>query len=282
VELGRYVDGRVLDYDSTTGSFAIGEAPVTAGQVEGYSLAGQVTWASDATRAWFEAAFPVAATPPPVSGKGVSAGVVVVAVLVFVAVVGGAGLWWAWSSGVFQAGLTRPGGYFSPRPAGVVTDTAQAGSDRAFYDDLVTQATLTYESDPGVRESIVNLGNAYFDRAITDLQAPTAQADWRSAIKYYGEALDIERDDPPTRTDMGTCFYQLGEDDATAREFRAVIAEHPDFAMAKACLGLVLERQGDTLGAMSLYQEVVDTAGADDLTDRARVLARERLNVLVP
>ena len=54
MELGRYVDGRILDYDGTTGSFAIGEAPVTAEQVAGYSRAGQVSWSSAETRTWFE------------------------------------------------------------------------------------------------------------------------------------------------------------------------------------------------------------------------------------
>ncbi len=69
MELGRFVDGRILDYDGTTGSFAIGEAPVTVGQVAGFSRAGQV------------AAVTAAATPAD-TGGGMAVKVVLASILV--------------------------------------------------------------------------------------------------------------------------------------------------------------------------------------------------------
>jgi hypothetical protein len=293
VELGRYVDGRALDYDGTTGSFAIGGAPATAEQVAGYSRAGQIAWAGAETSAWFEAAFPVPTAAPPAqasivptattpadTGGGMALRVVLASFLVLL-VLGGTGLWWAWSSGAIQR-VAQLVGLSSPTAAGVASSTAQPDSDRAFYDGQVAQATAVYDADPNIRTSIVDLGNAYYDRAILDLEAPTAEADWRSAISYYTEVLGVEPNDSPTRTDLGSAYYYLSEYDSAALEFQTVLDDDPDFEMARACLGLVLEAQGDTAGAVSLYEQVAGSTGADDLTERARVLARERLRAIGP
>lgn len=57
MELGKYTDGRALNYDENTRAFTVGEAPVTLDQVHAYDGAGQITWASDETRQWTQAAF---------------------------------------------------------------------------------------------------------------------------------------------------------------------------------------------------------------------------------
>jgi competence protein ComGC len=58
MELGRYADGRALSYDEGTGTFAVGQAPVSAEDVRRYAGAGQITWASPDTAAWFHRSFP--------------------------------------------------------------------------------------------------------------------------------------------------------------------------------------------------------------------------------
>lgn len=50
MELGKYADGRSLDYDGNKQQFTVGAAPVTAEQVVGYDQAGQITWVSDEVR----------------------------------------------------------------------------------------------------------------------------------------------------------------------------------------------------------------------------------------
>jgi len=58
MELGKYIDDRALTYDERTGTFKVGEAPVSANQVRGYSAAGQIAWAGPGMASWFDANFP--------------------------------------------------------------------------------------------------------------------------------------------------------------------------------------------------------------------------------
>jgi len=50
--VGKYADGRDVTYDTESGGFAVGGAPVTISQALEYDAAGQIEWASDETRAW--------------------------------------------------------------------------------------------------------------------------------------------------------------------------------------------------------------------------------------
>lgn len=52
MQVGRYIDGRDLTYDQTTGAFAVGGTPVTLTQVLEYDSSAQIQWASDEMRAW--------------------------------------------------------------------------------------------------------------------------------------------------------------------------------------------------------------------------------------
>jgi len=65
VELGIYIDGRPLAYNQYAGTFAVGDAPVNAEQVRGYSAAGQIAWFSPGYRDWFNSSFLAAPTPAP-------------------------------------------------------------------------------------------------------------------------------------------------------------------------------------------------------------------------
>lgn len=81
MELGKYADGRPLNYDDATKQFDVGGAPVTIEDVAGYDKAGQVEWLTDDLRAWAQslvssqatepdAPAQVAAQPTVVSGRG--------------------------------------------------------------------------------------------------------------------------------------------------------------------------------------------------------------------
>jgi len=79
MQLGTYVDGRPLTYVETTGTFLVGEAPVTADQVRAYAAAGQLTWTQPDVAAWFYRSFPVPAAAEKTKNTAVIA-IVVVAV----------------------------------------------------------------------------------------------------------------------------------------------------------------------------------------------------------
>jgi hypothetical protein len=52
MQLGRYADGRPLNYDETSHLFDVGGTAVTLEDVVGYDRAGHVEWLSDELRAW--------------------------------------------------------------------------------------------------------------------------------------------------------------------------------------------------------------------------------------
>ena len=58
--LGRYVDGRDVTYDETSGYFGVGGTPVAPDAIRGYWMAGQLQWASADIAQWFQSAFPSA------------------------------------------------------------------------------------------------------------------------------------------------------------------------------------------------------------------------------
>jgi len=87
MQLGTYIDGRPVTYDQSTGTFLVGQAPVTAEQVRSYEAAQQLTWVNADVAAWFRTSFPA-----PGQGKSekgpVIAIVAVVAIFIIVFVCG--------------------------------------------------------------------------------------------------------------------------------------------------------------------------------------------------
>jgi len=84
MELGTYIDGRPLTYVESTGTFLVGEAPVSADQVRAYEAASQLTWARPDIAEWFHRSFPVApvvAPLPPAQKSSAVAVVIIVGVL---------------------------------------------------------------------------------------------------------------------------------------------------------------------------------------------------------
>ncbi len=52
MHIGRYVDGRTLDYDESGQSFSVGGTPVSIDQVIAYDRADQLSWLSAELRSW--------------------------------------------------------------------------------------------------------------------------------------------------------------------------------------------------------------------------------------
>jgi len=58
VIVGTNSDGRRVTYSRSMGTFAIGDALATSDQIRGHHLAGELTWHTPETEAWFETSFP--------------------------------------------------------------------------------------------------------------------------------------------------------------------------------------------------------------------------------
>jgi len=65
MNLGTYVDGRLIGYDEQTGTLDVGGTPVTPQQLRDYDDAGQVSWELEDNRAWLDSSFPPVATATP-------------------------------------------------------------------------------------------------------------------------------------------------------------------------------------------------------------------------
>lgn len=83
MELGRYIDGRTLTFDQSTGTFRIGDAPVSPDQIRGYVAQGHIAWASADIALWFNRAFPAA---PAASRAPANSGVVIAIIIAVVLV----------------------------------------------------------------------------------------------------------------------------------------------------------------------------------------------------
>ena len=111
-------------------------------------------------------------------------------------------------------------------------------------------------------EAAATLGNIFYD-----------EEDPPHAIMYYLIALEIDPDQPGTRTDMGAMLWQTGNVALAERAFRRVLAEHPDFGNAYINLGLLLEHgMGDTAQAREIWQTLVDRYPDDPSAEEARRL----------
>lgn len=62
MNLGTYVDGRLIGYDEQTGALDVGGTTVTPQQLREYDDAGQVSWDQMDNRAWLDSSFPPVAT----------------------------------------------------------------------------------------------------------------------------------------------------------------------------------------------------------------------------
>jgi tetratricopeptide (TPR) repeat protein len=81
------------------------------------------------------------------------------------------------------------------------------------------------------------------------------------------DALAIAPDDPAVRATAGRVAMALGDDDAARTHFHAVLADHPDDAMARTCLAILDVRRGRGGAAARQFA----AAAAADPTDPLHV-----------
>ena len=103
------------------------------------------------------------------------------------------------------------------------------------------------------------LANALFNYAsLTNRMSDIEKKEWKEAAQEYLEALK-GGDSPDLRSDLGTCYFQLGQYDDALREFKTVLAAHPDHANSAFNVGMTLEAKGDTAGAIQQWEELART-----------------------
>jgi cytochrome c-type biogenesis protein CcmH/NrfG len=110
------------------------------------------------------------------------------------------------------------------------------------------------EKDPNNVQTLVGLGNAYFD---TDR--------YQEAIDVYSKALAIDPKNPDVRTDLGIMYRKLGQFDKALETFRSAAQDNPTHINSRFNLGVVLKYdKEDFQGAIQAWEEFLKAVPPDD------------------
>ena len=75
------------------------------------------------------------------------------------------------------------------------------------------------------------------------------------AIATYQKLIPLQPDDPNSRFNLGTAFFNKGNYRAAADSYRETIRLKPDLAHAQYNLGMSLLRLNDNKGAQAAFAE---------------------------
>ena len=95
------------------------------------------------------------------------------------------------------------------------------------------------------------------------------------AVPIYLDVLKERPDDADVRTDLGTCYKQMGLLDRARAEYERVAAAHPEHVQATYNLAVVHKLSGDELGAAELWDKVAAMAPGTKIASAATHLAAE-------
>lgn len=104
------------------------------------------------------------------------------------------------------------------------------------------------KTNPKDLEALIFLGNSNFDIKR-----------YEKAKELYIQALMIDPRNPSVRTDLASCFRNLGQADQAIVELRTVLALTPGHPPALFNLGVILANdKGDKKGAIQSWQELLN------------------------
>jgi Tfp pilus assembly protein PilF len=129
---------------------------------------------------------------------------------------------------------------------------ASPALDQALVASLMTKV----QADPTDTDSMMQLGNAFYEAA-----------DFRSAATWFGRILDIDKADARARLALGATYFNLGEMADAETAWLAVLAGDPANVEAHYDLGfLYLNRDpADMEGVRREWSEVVRLAPDSDV-----------------
>ncbi|HEY7097904.1 MAG TPA: tetratricopeptide repeat protein [Terriglobales bacterium] len=122
-----------------------------------------------------------------------------------------------------------------------------AAQQKAMVEQVAAPLLAALESNPGDYDSIVKLGNIYYDGQL-----------YPQAIEYYERALKIRPNDPDVITDMGTAYWYTNDADRALAEFQRSLKIRPDHAGTLFNIGIVRwQGKNDPAGAVAAWEELL-------------------------
>jgi cytochrome c-type biogenesis protein CcmH/NrfG len=120
---------------------------------------------------------------------------------------------------------------------------------------------IVLQESPDDPEALLGMANVYLD-----LRDSTGSLDFaRKAIGYYDKYLALRPDNNDARTDLAISLFYSGQTDRAIQEVGTVLSNDPSHLRANYNLGVFYRLgRGDTSGAMSQFEKVLELASADD------------------
>lgn len=113
--------------------------------------------------------------------------------------------------------------------------------------ERINQYKERLKADPQDLEALIALGNANFD-----IQR------YEQAKDLYLQALEIDPENVLVRTDLASCYRNLGDTARSLEELNRVLAANPTHETALYNLGVILlNDKQDTQGAISAWEKLI-------------------------
>jgi cytochrome c-type biogenesis protein CcmH/NrfG len=145
----------------------------------------------------------------------------------------------------------------APTPAPMVRPTVKESGKNiitADYEGEIRAAKSILEKDPHNLQTLINLGNAYFD---TDR--------YQEAIDAYSKALTIDPKNPDVRTDLGIMYRKLGQFEKALEAFRQAAQDQPMHVNSRFNLGVTLKYdKGDFQAAIQAWEDFLKVVSPND------------------
>jgi cytochrome c-type biogenesis protein CcmH/NrfG len=144
------------------------------------------------------------------------------------------------------------GGNMGMAPAqlpGIGSGQQQQGASPEMLAKAAEPLLTTLQSNPGDVETVIKLGNLYYDGQV-----------YPQAIQYYEKALAIQPKNADVRTDLGTAYWYTGDPDKAIASFEKALAIRPNHPDTLFNLGIVRwQGKKDPKGAVVVWEKLLET-----------------------
>lgn len=159
-------------------------------------------------------------------------------------------------SGIKFYGAQKGGASSSASEEGPVSPQAKANLTQE-----IAQLEEALRRDPENLQTLISLGNAYFD---------TNQE--KKAIETYQKALKIDPKNADVRTDMGIMYRNIKDYDSAVREFRQAARDNPTHVNSRFDLAItvLLKDKKDIPAAIAAWEDFLRVAPTDERAGMAK------------
>ncbi len=146
-----------------------------------------------------------------------------------------------------SAALTPSSQNAALQPAGDVPSMPTLEQMKHMADTKAAPLLEKLKTDPNNAALLVQVGKIY-----------ESTHQFKDAAAYFGNALEANPKDVPTRTEMASCMYYEGDVDGAITQLQRALQDQPKDANALFNLGMIKWRgKNDAVGAVAAWRELL-------------------------